>query len=256
VAPHGSVSAFASTGSASAQTTLIRQPAPPSTPPRTPRHRPGSSAAAKPRRRRPWVGLVVLLAVALLIVGLVSAFVLNRRTDSAAPTTPTTAPATSASPPSSAPIAIKDGRDFDPQGDDQHENPDRVKNAYDDSTKTRWQTVTYFRNPKLGGLKRGVGLVLDLGQPQSVGSVKVALSGSGTAVQLRVPKKDPAEVTEPPMSSDSRWRTVSKQSGAKKAATLEPDEPVTTRFVLVYLTSLPKEGDGYRGGIYDVRVFS
>jgi putative peptidoglycan lipid II flippase len=29
---------------------------------------------------------------------------------------------------------------------------------------------------------------------------------------------------------------------------------VTTRYVLVYLTSLPKEGNGYRGGIYEVEV--
>jgi putative peptidoglycan lipid II flippase len=33
-------------------------------------------------------------------------------------------------------------------------------------------------------------------------------------------------------------------------------ESVTTRFVLVYLTSLPKEGSGYRGGIYEVEVYS
>jgi putative peptidoglycan lipid II flippase len=262
-APQGSVSAFGS-GGPSAQTTLIRQPAPPSSPSRTPRRRPGSAAVATPGRRRRWVGLVVLLAVALVVAGLVTALVLNRRTTTAAPeqqsAPPSSASSASSVPsvPSTAsnPIEIAAARDFDPQGDDQRENPDRVKFAYDDSTKTRWQTVTYLRNPKLGGIKRGVGLVLDLGQPQPVGTVKVSLSGSGTAVQLRIPKEDPATVTEPPMSSDSRWQTVSKQSKAKKTATLEPEEPVTTRFVLVYLTSLPKEGSGYRGGIYDVRVFS
>jgi putative peptidoglycan lipid II flippase len=213
---------------------------------------------ATPGRRRRWVGLVVLLAVALVVAGLVTALVLNRRTTTAAPNNPPAPPSSASSvpPTSSTPIEIAAARDFDPQGDDQRENPDRVKFAYDDSTKTRWQTVTYFRNPKLGGIKRGVGLVIDLGQPQPVGSVKVSLSGSGTAVQLRVPKEDPAQVTEPPMSSDSRWETVSRQSKAKKTATLEPEEPVTTRYVLVYLTSLPKEGSGYRGGIYDVRVFS
>jgi len=84
----------------------------------------------------------------------------------------------------------------------------------------------------------------------------VSLSGSGTAVQLRVPEDDPASVTKPPMGSDGRWRTVSKESKAKKSATLSLEEKVTTRFVLVYLTSLPKEGSGYRGGIYEVEVYS
>ena len=131
-----------------------------------------------------------------------------------------------------------------------------VKDAYDGSTKTRWRTMTYLRNPKLGGIKRGVGLVLDLGRPQPVSKVTVALSGSGTAVQVRVPKKDPAETTKPPMSSDARWRTVSEKTGAKKKATLTVEPNVTTQFVLVYLTSLPKEGSGYRGGIYEVEVYS
>ncbi len=36
--------------------------------------------------------------------------------------------------------------------------------------------------------------------------------------------------------------------------TLAPGQSVTTRYVLVYLTSLPKEGKGYRGGIYEVEV--
>ena len=37
-------------------------------------------------------------------------------------------------------------------------------------------------------------------------------------------------------------------------ATISLKDPVTTRFVLVYLTSLPKESGGYRGGIYEVGV--
>ena len=41
---------------------------------------------------------------------------------------------------------------------------------------------------------------------------------------------------------------------AGATATLRLEQPATTRFVLVYLTSLPKEGSGYRGGIYEVEV--
>ena len=56
------------------------------------------------------------------------------------------------------------------------------------------------------------------------------------------------------MRSDKRWRTVAAESKAAESATLTPAQGVTTRYVLVYLTSLPKEGNGYRGGIYEVEV--
>ena len=47
--------------------------------------------------------------------------------------------------------------------------------------------MNYRNNPKLGGIKRGVGLVLDLGDPRVVSSVRVQLSGNGTDLQARVP---------------------------------------------------------------------
>ncbi len=56
------------------------------------------------------------------------------------------------------------------------------------------------------------------------------------------------------MSSDQRWRTVAAESKAGESVTLTAEQGVTTRYVLVYLTSLPKEGNGYRGGIYEVEV--
>ena len=85
-------------------------------------------------------------------------------------------------------------------------------------------------------------------------SVHLTLSGTGTTVQFRVPKSDPAQTPLPPMNSDRRWRTVAADSKAGGSATLTAEQGVTTRYVLVYLTSLPKEGRGYRGGIYEVDV--
>ena len=151
-------------------------------------------------------------------------------------------------------MVVVGARDFDPQADPPEENPDQVSLAYDGNPKTRWTTVTYIGSPKLGNLKRGVGLVVDLGSAQPVREVGLTLSGKGTSVQFRVPKNNPSQTADPPMGSDSRWRTVASESKAGRTATLTAKEPVTTRYVLVYLTSLPKEGKGYRGGIYEVEV--
>jgi putative peptidoglycan lipid II flippase len=215
---------------------------------------PDRSGRRPPRR---WIGVLVLLALLLVSAGIVSALVLDQRLSEGARPVASGGPPGSSAPTTAAPgppIAIRAAQEFDPQGDPPTENPDEVPFAYDGDKKTRWRTVQYLRNPKLGGLKRGVGLVVDLGTAQPVSEVRLTLSGKGTDVELRVPANDPAGTVKPPLTSDQVWRSVAKQSQAGATATLTPGEPVTTRYVLVYLTSLPKEGQGYRGGIFEVEV--
>ena len=225
---------------------------------------PVAPAVARPTRPhgpRRWAIALVALVLLLVVAGVVSAQVLSRGLGAAPAPSTTSAPpsastSTTPSTPSGQVVKIVSARDFDPQGDTREENRDEVPYAIDGKTDTRWSTVTYKGNPRLGGIKRGVGLVLDLGSAQQVGSVRLRLSGDDTDVQLRVPADNPATTTTAPMDSDKSWRTVASRSGAGSSATLTPDQPVTTRYVLVYLTSLPKEGGGYKGGIYEAEVLS
>jgi putative peptidoglycan lipid II flippase len=236
----------------------------PATPPRPPQARPAgqspqSRAPAAPQRRRRWIGLLLVLAVLLIAAGIISALILNRQISSAPELTSSgdqTSNAPDRAPTRPTKLTIAAAQDFDPQGEDKSENPDEVKFAYDGDASTRWRTVEYYGNPKLGNIKRGVGLVLDLDTPQPVRSLRLTLSGAGTAAQFRVPRSDPAQTSKPPMSSDRLWRTVAAESNAGGSATLTAKQDVTTRYVLVYLTSLPKEGTGYRGGIYEVEVLA
>ena len=230
-----------------------RPPSRPATATRPPRARPAAPAPAAQQRKRRWIGLLLVLAVLLIAAGIISAIILDRRL-STAPETNGQSGTSERSPAEPKKLTIAEARDFDPQGEDKTENPDEVRLAYDGDPATRWRTVQYFGNPKLGNIKRGVGLVLDLETPQPVRSVHLTLSGTGTAVEFRVPETDPAQTPQPPMSSDKRWRTVAAESKAGQSATLTAKQDVTTRYVLVYLTSLPKEGNGYRGGIYEVEV--
>jgi putative peptidoglycan lipid II flippase len=230
---------------ASATTTVIRTPVPQQQPPHRPR---------PVRRPRRWIALLVMLVVLLSGVGLVAGLVLSNQLSAAPVPGPSATPARAPAAPASAVLPISTGRDFDPQGDPNRENPDEVRLAYDGDPATRWRTVAYIGSPKLGNLKRGVGLVLDLGSAQPVASVQVSLSGSGTDLDLRVPRQDPAATTSAPLGSDRDWRVVAEESGAGRSATLTPEQPVTTRFVLVYLTALPNEGGRYRGGISEVEV--
>jgi putative peptidoglycan lipid II flippase len=235
--------------------TVIRHPAGPGSP-KSGQRRTNRARARQPRR---WIGLLIVLVLLLVSAGVISARLLDRRITAGAPpvtsTEPSAGPSTSGPPSITGPLNIAGARSFDPEGDEpKTENPDEVKLAFDGDRRTRWRTVQYIGSPQLGGIKRGVGLIFDLGSAQPVRTVELALSGTGTNVEFRVPSKDPSGVTKPPMGSDKSWRTVAKQSKAGSTATLTAAEPVTTRYVLVYLTSLPKEGRGYRGGIYEAEV--
>ena len=110
--------------------------------------------------------------------------------------------------------------------------------------------MTYYNNPKLGGLKPGVGLLLDLGKATTVTGVKVTLIGQPTSLELRAA---PEDVTSAPTSAD-QLDVVASAPNAGLQADLKPDEPVTTRYLLVYLTKLPPAPGGFEGQIAEVSV--
>jgi putative peptidoglycan lipid II flippase len=241
-------------------------PASPSTPTRRPAVTlpapgvvgPGGGSPPPAPRRQPRRWIAVLVALLVLVVGttLVLAFGPGER-DATPPTFTRQTPAPSTGATAGTTYRIVTARDFDPQGTDARpprENPGEVPNAYDGNPATGWRTVTYQGNPQLGGIKRGVGIILDLGRPEPVSDVALRLSGTGTTLQIRVPKGDAATVSAPNLTTDGGWRTVGSAAKVGSTATVTLKEPVTTRFVLVYLTSLPKEGSGYRGGINEVEV--
>jgi len=135
-------------------------------------------------------------------------------------------------------------RDFDPAGDRQ-ENPDKVRNAVDGFADTTWPTSRY-RSATFGGLKQGVGLLIDLGKVTALHSVQVGFSATGAAVELRVSDTPPGDANS--------LRTVAAARDGKLVATLRPAPGTRARFLLVWITSLPKDGDGYRVGISELRV--
>ncbi|MEL4504817.1 protein kinase family protein [Luteococcus sp. H138] len=152
-------------------------------------------------------------------------------------------------------IQISAVDDFDPTGDggNGEENPNQVKAAWDGDPKTAWQSLVYLGDAKLGRLKPGVGLVVDLGQRQKVGSVKITLQGKPTVVQLRVPADTAADAA--PTTSQKQWTTIANATASDASVELKPEQAVETRYLLVYLTSLPKvSGNKYRAGIAEIEV--
>ena len=141
-------------------------------------------------------------------------------------------------------IPVVSVRDFDPFGDTQEENPRLAPLAIDDNPSTAWRTVRY-RSADLSG-KPGVGLLLDLGAPRPVSVVELRLVGNGTDLSLRS--------SDDPTVAPERFRSMAEVTGAGSSLVLRVPSPVTTRYLLVWLTQLPSEDGSYQGGVSDVIV--
>ncbi|NUP18299.1 MAG: serine/threonine protein kinase [Streptomyces sp.] len=151
--------------------------------------------------------------------------------------------------PVSKPIAIQGVRDFDPLGSD-GENPRDIDHIYDNDPSSYWQTQ-WYTSSDFGRLKSGVGVILDLGKVQQVGKVTVTFVGD-TSVELRAASGDTG--SEP--TTLESYSKVAQGSGS--SVTLKPGETTKARYLLVWLTDLPRQADDgqFRGRIMDVKVNS
>ena len=204
---------------------------------------------------RRWLRLAGLVALVLLaVIALAIAFNLSRgRTPLGGeqqpdPTsTPTTVTSPSESGADLVPVQGVAADDFDPEGDPPEENPDDAANAVDGDPGTSWSTSTYQQQLGPGGLKSGVGLLLDLGESREVGALRLDLAGNGTEFAVYLTDEPPTGVAGlTPADAEGLPDGVVGLSGAS-----------TGRYLVLWLTALPQTGDGrFRGEVVDVTVLA
>lgn len=154
-----------------------------------------------------------------------------------------------------APVQIANVTDFDPedQGDNGQENHNQVRNAFDHDPSTAWHTRDYYNKPRFGNLKKGLGLIVDLGKVVQVGSVTVRFEQPGAGVELR---SAAASVADQPSSLKS-FGLLAKVGSADGVQKFSLSQPTNTRYLLVWLTSLPEAGHAtFKAGIADISVTS
>lgn len=200
---------------------------------------------------RSWLKLGVILALFLaLVVAVVLVVNLSGGRGTPGPGAGLQEPGTPSTTSPHQEVAITAVSDFDPEGNGE-ENADLAPLAIDGKPDTAWQSVTYYDNPKLGLLKDGVGLVVDLGSSVKVSSVRLDLVGSPTSLQLLAADDGAAA----PTGLDG-LRKVASAVGAGTSVDLEPKKPVTTQYLVVWLTSLPAVSGGYQGQIAEIAARS
>ena len=214
--------------------------------------------SAKPTYEgRPLLWVVLVAAIATLVISLIVVAINSiGRPEAPGSSSPTpTASESQEAPATGTVIPVATVTDFDPRADNGNgqEHPDQVNNAIDGDPSTGWSTMQYLDNPKLGGLKPGVGLVLDLGKPVKLGEIEVTFAAAGETVELRVPEKEATD--KAPMDRQAQWRTVATAEDTSEQTVLTPTEEVTSRYVLIYLTKLPEVSSGrYVGTVNEIVV--
>jgi len=235
--------------SARAAGTATPQPAstPPPIPPAASTH---EEAPRRSRRVRPWLlALITLLAVgagaAAFYVGGVDLG------DGGDPEPPPGRGDTDPDPTAAAlqRVPVQSAQAFDPFGED-GENDDAAALAIDGDDSSAWTTVTYFDSADFNGAKPGLGLVLDLGRPTDVSRVVVDVGQGGTDLELRSAPDDAAAPPDRPAG----FRTVATVDGASGGTVLEPEAALNTRYLLIWLTSIPPSGDDFQGQISEIVV--
>ena len=215
----------------------------------------GSSATGPAERPGSvWWRLAALLAVvSLLVLAVVVALALSAD-PGAEPEVADPTPSAATPPEPSVVLTPSAVDDFDPDqqgGGAPEEHPEQVELAVDGDPATAWETVTYEVGPPLAPYKDGVGLLLDLGREADIGRVAVTLLGGAHDLQLLAA---PPESGVP--SSTEGLTVAAARDGASGRVTLTPRAPVTTRYLVVWLTALPLASDGYRGRVAEVVVRS
>ncbi|WP_432982586.1 protein kinase family protein [Dactylosporangium sp. CA-233914] len=215
-----------------------------------------SPAPPKPAGRKLAVGVVGLLVLALAGT-LAAARVLG---DPATPETSSSGPppgpsSSQQAKPAGQPVEFKIDpskvRIVDPAGD-RTEVKDAAKTV-DGDANTVWKTDRYNR-ADFGGKKPGMGVWIDLGEEKQVVSVKVQLQTPGADGELRMGTQDLGSGSAQDQQTVAQYRAVGSRQGMN-ATTFFNGPEQKTRYLLVWITKLPKDSaGGYRASIGEITV--
>ncbi|MGH2739585.1 MAG: protein kinase domain-containing protein [Actinomycetota bacterium] len=137
--------------------------------------------------------------------------------------------------------------DHDPEGDGQ-EQPDLTGLAIDGDASTGWKTERY-ETADLGGLKQGVGLLLDLGRLHDVGGVEVQTALLGWRFQLQ--GSEDGRTFSGPLPAPDGTVVFSATHDL-----VQPLEPVRVRYVLIWIVELAPAEGGFQASVNEAQILA
>jgi eukaryotic-like serine/threonine-protein kinase len=142
-------------------------------------------------------------------------------------------------------LRVDSAEDHDPEGDGS-ENPSAVPLAVDGDPTTSWTTEGYDQ-PDLGGLKPGVGILFDLGQPLEVSQLRLRSNLPGWTFEIQ--GSDDAQAFDPLADSTGRTKFQARDNLRVEL------EPATYQYLRIWITEAASGPDGrYRGDVAEVQL--
>jgi hypothetical protein len=198
--------------------------------------------------------LIVLVLAAAGVVG----WKLNHRGTPVTSTPPThgSSSSSSSAPSAAATVVLTpaNANSFDALGNDGgNEDGSEAKYAIDNNPATFWHTDYYLTYPVFGNLKKGTGLILDMGKQVRLSQVVVQFGASCCAdVEIEIGNNN-----TPVPSTLSTFTEVASSTSAHGSTVFDVSGNATGRYVLIWITRLPPltgSAGEYEAQIYNVVV--
>jgi serine/threonine protein kinase len=191
-----------------------------------------------PSEHSPAARAIVGVVVALVLVAVgVAVWSFTRHTHNAAVPTPSQSRSSSPSTSSAAAVGLKpvSATVYNPLGDPGDDDPGDAQNVIDGNASTSWHTSYYFSH-LFGNLKKGTGLILDMGRPVRLSQVTIQFGSSCcTHVQLELGNNSTGS-REDPLPG---FTPVQTSATAVNGTTFNVTSKASGRYLLIWITDLP-----------------
>jgi serine/threonine protein kinase len=227
---------------------------PPDTAAGTLRPPPPRTGGRKPPTQRSAAGRAVTSVVIVLVlvaVGVAAWSISHSGRRSALPT-PRSNPSSPTAVAAAAVLKPVSATVYNPLGSPGDDDPADAQKAIDGSASTFWHTSYYF-SPVFGNLKKGTGLILDMGKQVRLSQLMVQFGATCcTHVEIEIGNSSVSS-----QAALNRFTVVQSSSTAANGTTFNVTNQATGRYVLIWFTDLPQLAGNpgrYEALIYNIIV--
>jgi len=153
--------------------------------------------------------------------------------------------------PAATTIELADASDFDPEGD-QEELPGETGKVVDSTPTTAWVSE-HYDTETFGGLKTGVGVYVDAGEPVEAQEMLVASESGGWDAEVY------ATDSSPPDDLAGWGEPIGELTRASKSADIELTPAQPAQYYLLWFTKLPESTDDegrFRAEVIEIELTS
>jgi hypothetical protein len=240
---------------AQAATPTSPYPSPEVLPRHGPHPRPGGGrpgGGRKPPGERSTAARAVIAVVIVLVLAAVgvAAWSVSRSLHHSPAPAPSRTQSPSRSAAAAVPLKPVSVSVYNPLGSSDDDDPTDAPKAIDGSASTFWHT-SYYLSHVFGNLKKGTGLILDMGKPVRLSQLTVQF-GTSCCTHVVVEVGNSATASAAALST---FTPVQSSSAAHGSTTFDLAKQVTGRYVLIWITDLPPLAGSpgkYETLVYDI----